>query len=67
MTTDKALPFVCPSCGTRFGLGPDAVLLSVVSNVPISGEPTPCCGARIWGSMEREALVLTIDEWRAGA
>ena len=67
MTADKVLPFVCPSCGERFGLGEDAVLLSVVFSVPINGEPTPCCGARIWGSMERNPLALTIDEWRAGA
>lgn len=45
------LPFVCPFCGSRFGLGDDAALLCVVNAVPINGEKTPCCGTPFYGKM----------------
>lgn len=59
------LPFDCPNCETAFGLGPDAALLGIVSDVSISGEGTPCCGARIWGTIAREPLELVVDRWEA--
>jgi hypothetical protein len=48
-----ALPFTCPACGSFFGFGLAAELLAVVSSLPVVDEPTPCCGARIDGVLER--------------
>lgn len=55
MQVNELLPFECPACGERFGLGPDAVLLAVVSVVPINGEPAPCCASPLWGELQRNA------------
>jgi len=45
------LPFVCPFCGSQFGLGDDAALLCIATAVPINGEATPCCGTPFYGGM----------------
>lgn len=50
------LPFVCPHCAERFGFGPDAVLLGVVTSVPFD-ELAPCCGHRIVGTLNRQGEV----------
>ncbi len=55
------LPFECPGCGGRFGLGPAAVLLSVVTRTSVN-EPTPCCGYKAPAVLERDGrggLMLT--------
>lgn len=57
------LPFECPSCGARFGFGSDAVLLGIVSSLPFERQMTPCCGALITGTLDRDPLTLTIEEW----
>jgi hypothetical protein len=59
----EPLPFTCPSCGESFGLGSDAALLGVVKSVPVNGEAAPCCGALIWGRMNREPLTLEVYRW----
>lgn len=55
------LPFTCPGCGERFGFGPDAVLLAVVSSVPVNGEPAPCCGHPLTGTLRRVGEHIEFD------
>ena len=47
------LPFTCPACGEQFGFGPSGALTRVVTDLPFTDEPTPCCGYRITGSLVR--------------
>ena len=60
------LPFVCPFCGSRFGLGDDAALLCVASSVPINGEKMPCCGTPFYGEM-RYTDAAGLELTQAGA
>lgn len=60
MTAD--LPFTCPNCGQKFGCGPDAVLLTVVSSTSFD-ENLPCCGVHATGTVSKDAEgYMQIDE-----
>ena len=66
MSAVDDLPFLCDACGERFGFGDSQRqnMLAVVSSMPFSDEPTPCCGVLISGTLVRGAdgyaeLVMT--------
>ena len=52
MSAVDDLPFLCDTCGERFGFGDSAGLLSVVREVRVKA-PTPCCGTVLDATVTR--------------
>lgn len=61
--TEAKLPFTCPNCGKDFGWGDGSapIFLGVVTSMPFNNEPTPCCGYKISGTINRE-LEMVLKE-----
>lgn len=61
----EELPFLCGNCGERFGWGDNSsapIFLGVVRSLPFNNEPTPCCGNRISGFINRDLeMTLTAE------
>lgn len=53
---ENKLPFTCPNCGKDFGWGDGSapIFLGIVNSIPFTDEPTPCCGYKISGTINRD-------------
>lgn len=54
------LPFTCPKCGKPFGWGDGSapIFLGIVNSIPFNNEPTPCCGYKISGTINRDLEMM---------
>lgn len=57
------LPFLCENCGERFGWGDNSsapIFLGVVNSLPFNDQPTPCCGTKISGYINRDLEIILV-------